>query len=59
MIEENTDIIKYLFDNHFDSENYQFDMEKAERDYSSNQIYASLMAYKVQRDKGTGVILFA
>lgn len=59
MIEENTDIIKYLFDNHFDSESYQFDMEKAEYDYSSNQIYASLMAYKVQRDKGTGVILFA
>ena len=59
MIEENTDIIKYLFDNHFDSVNYQFDMEKAEYDYSSNQIYASLMAYKVQRDKDKAVVLFA
>jgi hypothetical protein len=59
MIEENTNIIKYLFDNHFDSYNDQLDMEKAEYDYSSNQIYASLMAYKVQRDKNKAVVLFA
>ena len=58
--ESNTDLIKYLFDNCYDKENQEFLTEKlGDGDYSSNQIYASLMAYKIQRDKGTGVILFA
>ena len=58
--ESNTDIIKYLFDNCYDKENQEFLTEKlGDGDYSSNQIYASLMAYKIQRDTGTGVILFA
>ena len=58
--ESNTDLIKYLFDNCYDKENQEFLTEKlGTGDYSSNQIYASLMAYKIQRDKGTGVILFA
>ena len=58
--ESNTDLIKYLFDNCYDKENQEFLTEKlGAGDYSSNQIYASLMAYKIQRDTGTGVILFA
>ena len=56
---DNKDILAYLLDTYFDEETYQFDIEKSENDYSSNQIYAALMAYKVARDTNQGVILFA
>lgn len=60
MLTEEKDVIEYLFDNHFDRETYQFDTEKlGAGDYGSNQIYAALIAYKVQRDKQKAVILFA
>ena len=58
--ESNTDIIKYLFDNCYDKENQEFLTEKlGDGDYSSNQIYASLMAYKIQRDQKKAVNIFA
>lgn len=52
------DIIKYLFDEFFDTETFEFDAEKAEGDMSSNQIYAALLAYKIQRDKKSATNLF-
>ena len=39
-------------------DNFVFDAEKAENDMSSNQIYAALLAYKIQRDKNSATILF-
>ena len=56
---DNKDILAYLLDTYFDEEVFKFDIEKNENDYSSNQIYAALMAYKVARDTNQGVILFA
>ena len=58
--ESNTDLIKYLFDNCYDKEEMVFKTEKlGTGDYSSNQIYASLMAYKIQRDQKKAVNIFA
>ena len=58
--ESNTDLIKYLFDNCYDKEEMVFETEKlGTGDYSSNQIYASLMAYKIQRDQKKAVNIFA
>ncbi|MGM9970800.1 MAG: DUF4430 domain-containing protein [Anaeroplasmataceae bacterium] len=56
----NVDLIAYLLDNYYDKSTKQFTTEKlGSGDYSSNQIYASLMTYKVMRDTGKRVILFA
>ena len=52
------DLIQYLFDTYFDYDNFVFDAEKADNDMSSNQIYAALLAYKIQRDKNSATILF-
>ena len=56
---DNKDAIEYLFDNYFDKETYQFEIEKTPGDISSSQIYASLVAYKIQRDKQKAVNIFA
>lgn len=56
---ESEDIIEYLFANYYDSDTYQFDLEKSAGDASSNQIYAALMAYKIQRDKKKAVNILA
>ncbi len=53
------DIVKTLFDKFYDQETGKFEMEKSSSDYSSNQIYASLAAYKKSRDLNKGVNLFA
>jgi hypothetical protein len=36
----------------------QFDTEKLSNDMSSNQIYAALVAYKIQRDTASAQNLF-
>lgn len=56
---DNKDAIEYLFDNYFDKETYQFEIEKTPDDISSSQIYAALVAYKIQRDKQKAVNIFA
>lgn len=53
------DVLQYLFDNFYDEEALKFDIEKQDTDTSSNQIYAALMAYKIRRDKGIAVNIFA
>ena len=58
IIKDDKDIIKYLFDNYYDVNTSKFAAEK-EGDISSCQIYASLMAYKIQRDKKKAVNIFA
>ena len=52
------DLIQYLFDEYFDYTTFEFDTEKLDNDASSNQIYAALLAYKIQRDKKSATILF-
>ena len=52
------DAIKYLFDNFYDLNTMKFDTEKLSNDMSSNQIYAALVAYKLQRDLGYAQNLF-
>lgn len=53
------DLLEFVF-SFYNQDSYKFNIElDPTNDYSSNQIYASLMAYKVQRDKNQGVILFA
>ena len=58
-IDGNNDVLKYLLDNCFDKDTYQFDVEKTPGDKSSSQIYASLMAYKASRDTRKAAYLFA
>ncbi len=55
---EGVDVIEYLFDNYFDQSTMKFTTEKAAEDYSSNQIYANLIAYKIQRDTNKACNLF-
>ena len=52
------DVIKYLFDNYYDSTTMKFTTEAGASDYSSNQIYAALVAYKIQRDSSAKFNLF-
>lgn len=52
------DLIKYLFDNFYDEKESKFETEKLSNDYSSNQIYAALVAYKVERDTKLETNLF-
>lgn len=53
------DLLEFVF-SFYNQDSYKFNIElDPTNDFSSNQIYASLMAYKVQRDKNQGVILFA
>lgn len=52
------DAIKYLFDNFYDLTTMKFDTEKLSNDVSSNQIYAGLVAYKLQRDSKYAQNLF-
>ena len=59
IIKDDKDIIKYLFDNYYDVNTSKFAAETKEGDGSSCQIYASLMAYKIQRDKKKAVNIFA
>ena len=56
---ESKDIIEYLFDNYYDKETKNFTIEKNDGDISSSQIYAALMAYKIQRDQKKAVNIFA
>jgi len=56
--ENHVDGIEYLFDNFYDEVELKFDTEKLESDMSSNQIYAALVAYKVQRDTKNATNLF-
>ena len=56
---ESKDLIEYLFDTYYDTEAMKFNIEKNESDFSSCQIYAGLMAYKIQRDKKKAVNIFA
>ena len=55
------DVIEFLFDEFYDAELGYFKVYKTDTEISdfSNQIYASLAAYKVQRDKGTAAYLYA
>ena len=55
---DGVDAIKYLFDNYYDIDTMQFETEKLSNDMSSNQIYAALVAYKVQRDTGNATNIF-
>ena len=53
------DLLEFVF-SFYNQDSYKFNIElDPTNDYSSNQIYASLMAYKVQRDTGKAVVLFA
>ena len=52
------DAIQYLFDNYYDLATMQFETEKLSTDISSNQIYAALVAYKIQRDTKNATNLF-
>lgn len=56
---QDVDYIKLFMDTYFDKETMQFDIEKKANNMSSCQIYASLMAYKVQRDKQKAANIFA
>ena len=47
---DGVDVIQYLFDNYFDQSTMKFTTEASGTDYSSNQIYAALVVYKIQRD---------
>ena len=58
IIEDSKDLIAYLFDNYYDEEKFCFNVEESQNDYSSNQIYASLVAYKIQRDKEKAANIF-
>ena len=51
------DALKVLF-SFYDESTMQFDTEKLSNDMSSNQIYAALVAYKVQRDTKNATNLF-
>ena len=56
--DKSEDVIKYLFDNYFDEATMKFTTETSDSDYSSNQIYAALVAYKIQRDTNKACNLF-
>lgn len=56
---EGNDIIKTLFDDYYDKELLCFEIEKTSFDYSSNQIYSSLITYKLSRDLSKKVNIFA
>ncbi len=51
------DALKVLF-SYYDESTMQFDTEKLSNDMSSNQIYAALVAYKIQRDTASAQNLF-
>jgi hypothetical protein len=51
------DALKVLF-SYYDESTMQFDTEKLSNDMSSNQIYAALVAYKIQRDTNNAQNLF-
>lgn len=55
------DLVKILIDNYYDAELglVKWSSDDTGINYSTNQIYASLMAYKAQRDSGKAVNLFA
>ena len=55
---DGVDVIKFLFDNYFDLDTMKFSTEASASDYSSNQIYAALVAYKIQRDTKQACNLF-
>ena len=55
---DGVDVIEYLFDNYFDASTMKFTTEASGTDFSSNQIYAALVAYKVQRDTQKACNLF-
>ena len=54
---DGVDVIQYLFDNYYNEEEMKFTTELGD-DYSSNQIYAALIAYKVWRDTNKACNLF-
>ena len=58
LIKDSKDLIEYLFDNYYDEEKFMFTIEESDNDYSSNQIYSALMAYKVLRDKKKAANIF-
>ena len=51
------DALKVLF-SYYDESTMQFSTEKLSNDMSSNQIYAALVAYKIQRDTASAQNLF-
>ena len=55
---DGVDVIQYLFDNYFDQSTMKFTTEASGTDYSSNQIYAALVAYKISRDLNKACNLF-
>ena len=55
---EDKDLIQILFDEYFDESTMKFTTEASASDYSSNQIYAALVAYKISRDLNKACNLF-
>lgn len=53
------DIVAELVENYYNVPEKKFQIELEDGDFSSEQIYAALMAYKVSRDKKKAVNLFA
>lgn len=55
------DIIEILFDTYYDAESgiIKVYAEDTSTNFSTNQIYSSLMAYKAYRDSGSAVNIFA
>ncbi len=58
---DSKDIIEFLFDGYYDSDMKLIKVKTDDTNVnmSTNQIYASLAAYKVQRDKGASAYLYA
>lgn len=58
---DNKDLIEIIFDNYYDSELniVKYNVSTNDYNFSSNQVYASLIAYKVQRDTRKVANLFA
>jgi len=56
--ENGIDLIQFLCDNYFNLDEMKFNTELQASDYSSNQIYAALAAYKIQRDTKEACNLF-
>ena len=58
---DSKDIIEFLFDGYYDNDMNLIKVSMSDTDVnmSTNQIYASLAAYKVQRDKGASAYLYA
>ena len=56
---KNKELLTYIKDNYFDMDSFKFDLELTDSDYSSNQIYAALIAYKINRDTGFSFNFFS